>query len=213
MTFWTTFYESWWGAELNYSMLTSGFTPSEFRMSWQLSSTSTRLQTQGTAYSYWGPVTEIQLGPVTARTSKYVLYGVFLYFCVILPSTTYVFRKKNFLPWRQKYFYLGPVTAKSRQIGQRPLPDLNFELKIRVDYFLLIYHRHQHRDILSWFHKRFSIFILRSRNLLNLLRSWLPMLQSWQQGLNFHWNSLKIFKLRQNIYPNFRTGSTFLNLA
>ena len=99
------------------------------------------------------------------------------------------------------------------EIGQRPLPDLNFELKTRVDYFLLIYHRHQHRDNLSWFHKRFSIFILRSRNLLNLLRSWLPMLQSWQQGLNFHWNSLKIFKLRQNIYPNFRTGSTFLNLA
>ena len=32
VTFWTTFYESWWGAGLNYSMLTSGFTPSEFRM-------------------------------------------------------------------------------------------------------------------------------------------------------------------------------------
>ena len=42
--------------------------------------------------------------------------GVFRYFCVILPSTTHVFRKKNFLPWRRKYFYLGPVAAKSRQL-------------------------------------------------------------------------------------------------
>ena len=56
-----------------------------------------------------GPVTARSKGPVTERTAKFVLYGVFRYFRPILPSTIYVFRKENLRhKWPEKLLP-GPV--------------------------------------------------------------------------------------------------------
>ena len=76
----------------------------------------------GTEMGILGPVTARSKGPVTERTAKYVSYGVFRYFRPILPSTTYVFRKKNLRPWRPKKLLPGPVTAISRQIANALFP-------------------------------------------------------------------------------------------
>ena len=56
------------------------------------------------------PVTARSKGPVTERTAKFVLYGVFRYFRPILSSTTYVFRKIE----TYGHVVAGPATQWTR---------------------------------------------------------------------------------------------------